>query len=98
MPLRTEPLEEPQLNLTPMIDVVFLLLIFFMTVSQVSKINKERLDLPQQQGAEEQPEDKPAFFLLIVDLVHGRFNGSPDGIRVHFSAVCLHFFSDLIFE
>ena len=43
------------MNMTPMIDVVFLLLIFFMTVSQVSKINKERLDLPQQQGAEEQP-------------------------------------------
>ncbi|MCP4506160.1 MAG: biopolymer transporter ExbD, partial [Fuerstiella sp.] len=30
MPLRTESLEEPQLNLTPMIDIVFLLIIFFM--------------------------------------------------------------------
>jgi len=30
MPLKTETLEDPQLNLTPMIDVVFLLIIFFM--------------------------------------------------------------------
>ena len=30
MPLRTDTLDEPQLNLTPMIDIVFLLIIFFM--------------------------------------------------------------------
>ena len=30
MPLKTDTLEEPLLNLTPMIDVVFLLIIFFM--------------------------------------------------------------------
>lgn len=42
------------MNMTPMIDVVFLLLIFFMTVSQVSRINRLRLELPQQTGTEEQ--------------------------------------------
>ncbi len=30
MPLKTDTLDEPQLNLTPMIDVVVLLIIFFM--------------------------------------------------------------------
>jgi biopolymer transport protein ExbD len=30
MPLKTEPIEDPQLNLTPMVDVVFLLNIFFL--------------------------------------------------------------------
>ncbi len=30
MPLKMQDLEEPQLNLTPMIDVVFNLIIFFM--------------------------------------------------------------------
>ncbi|HQZ67738.1 MAG TPA: biopolymer transporter ExbD [Planctomycetaceae bacterium] len=30
MPLKTDTLAEPMLNLTPMIDVVFLLIIFFM--------------------------------------------------------------------
>lgn len=34
MPLKTEPLEEPQLILTPVIDIMFLLLIFFMVGSQ----------------------------------------------------------------
>lgn len=44
------------MNMTPMIDIVFLLIIFFMTVTQVSRVNRERLDLPDQEGAAEQPE------------------------------------------
>ena len=43
-----------EMNMTPMIDIVFLLIIFFMTVTQVSKVNKERLDLPDQEGSMEQ--------------------------------------------
>lgn len=42
------------INMTPMIDIVFLLIIFFMTVSQVSEINKERLELPKLTGSEDQ--------------------------------------------
>ena len=45
-----------QMNMTPMIDIVFLLIIFFMTVTQVSRVNKERVDLPDQEGSSEQPE------------------------------------------
>ena len=52
-----------QMNITPMIDITFLLLIFFITVTQVSKINKERLDLPDQEGTAEQPE--PAFIINV---------------------------------
>lgn len=44
----------PELNMTPMIDVVFQLLIFFMTCSQVANVNLERLDLPTQKGSEDQ--------------------------------------------
>ena len=44
----------PLMNMTPMIDVVFLLLIFFMTVSQVSQINRERVQLPKEKGDSEQ--------------------------------------------
>jgi biopolymer transport protein ExbD len=53
-----------EMNMTPMIDIVFLLIIFFMTVSQVSEINRERLDLPKQPGAEDQ---KPAKLTINVD-------------------------------
>ena len=45
-----------EMNMTPMIDIVFLLIIFFMTVTQVSKVNKERLTLPEQEGTGEQPD------------------------------------------
>ena len=47
--------------MTPMIDIVFLLIIFFMTVSQVTKVNQERLDLPKQPGSQDQ---KPAVLTI----------------------------------
>jgi len=37
MPLKTGSLEEPNLNLTPMIDIVFLLIIFFMVGTQFAQ-------------------------------------------------------------
>jgi biopolymer transport protein ExbD len=42
------------MNMTPMIDIVFLLLIFFMAVTQVSEINNEPLNLPSLKGGEDQ--------------------------------------------
>ncbi len=47
--------------MTPMIDIVFLLIIFFMTVSQVSEVNRERLELAQQAGSLDQ---KPAILTI----------------------------------
>jgi biopolymer transport protein ExbD len=38
------------IDLTPMIDVVFLLIVFFMTTAQFASMSKERLELPEQQG------------------------------------------------
>jgi biopolymer transport protein ExbD len=52
------------MDMTPMIDIVFLLLIFFMTVSQVSEINKVQLSLPKLEGSDEQ---KPAVITLNID-------------------------------
>jgi biopolymer transport protein ExbD len=43
-----------EINMTPMIDVVFQLLIFFMTCSQVSEVNNEPLELPQLAGSRDQ--------------------------------------------
>lgn len=39
-----------------MIDVTFLLLIFFMTVSQVSAVNKQSIPLPKLRGSQDQQE------------------------------------------
>ena len=52
------------MNMTPMIDIVFLLIIFFMTVTQVSKINREQVELPKLKGAEDQ---KPTTLTVNVD-------------------------------
>jgi len=41
MPLRTGSLEEPQLNLTPMVDIVFLLIIFFMVGTRFTEIEQQ---------------------------------------------------------
>ena len=43
-------------DLTPMIDVVFQLIIFFMTVSQATTADLEAVDLPQLAGAGEAAE------------------------------------------
>ncbi len=53
MPLRTDSLEEPQLNLTPMIDIVFLLIIFFMVGTKFTEIEQQfDVDLPSAAAIE----------------------------------------------
>ncbi|MCA9074095.1 MAG: biopolymer transporter ExbD [Planctomycetaceae bacterium] len=47
MPLKTHPPEEPGLNLTPMIDIVLLLVIFFMVGTQFTNAERQyEIDLP----------------------------------------------------
>ncbi|MDD4268163.1 MAG: biopolymer transporter ExbD [Pirellulales bacterium] len=41
MPLKTHSDEQPTLNLTPMIDVVFLLIIFFMVGTEFSELERK---------------------------------------------------------
>ena len=54
MPMKLPAIENLAMNMTPMIDIVFQLLIFFMTVSQVSKANKEQMELPKLKGTQDQ--------------------------------------------
>jgi biopolymer transport protein ExbD len=54
-----------EMNMTPMIDVTFLLLIFFMTVNQVSNVNRERIPLPPLAGARDQAEES---LTINIDL------------------------------
>ncbi len=47
MPLKTEEIEEPVLNLTPMIDIVLLLIIFFMVGTKFSDAERQfEINLP----------------------------------------------------
>ena len=61
MPLKTRHGEEITLNMTPMIDVVFLLIIFFMVATKFTDIQRNvDLELPQVAGSgESKPPERP---------------------------------------
>ena len=66
------------MDMTPMIDVVFQLIIFFMTVSQQSHLVATELELPRMAGAIDQA---PAT--LTINITHdGRIivSGEPIGL------------------
>jgi biopolymer transport protein ExbD len=68
-----------EMNMTPMIDVTFLLLIFFMTVNQVSKANRAEVQLPPAKGSQDQSED-PLVVNVNIDgeiIVTGATIGLP---------------------
>lgn len=53
MPLKTHLDEQPTLNLTPMIDIVFLLIIFFMVGTKFSELERKiGLRVPEVTNAE----------------------------------------------
>jgi len=48
MPLKTQWEDQPSLNLTPMIDIVFLLIIFFMVGTKFTEMERNmQLEVPQ---------------------------------------------------
>ena len=56
---------EVSINLTPLIDVVFLLLIFFMVSASFSELTQLVVDLPEAEGA---PASTDTTLLLVVDV------------------------------
>jgi biopolymer transport protein ExbD len=67
MPLRTDSLEEPQLNLTPMIDIVFLLIIFFMVGTRFSEIEQQYdIELPTASAVEPMTSRPDAIVLNVA--------------------------------
>jgi len=54
------------INIAPLIDVVFLLIIFFMTVSQFSRMEAERVILPEAKKGEESGKTRPTRLVISV--------------------------------
>lgn len=54
------------LDITPMVDVVFLLIIFFMTTAQFARVTRAEVELPREPG-EQMEESEEAG--LIVNLL-----------------------------
>ena len=64
MKFRRQSRDEDSVNLTPLIDVVFLLLIFFMVSTTFTKETHLQIDLPEASG-EFLPEDAQQIEILI---------------------------------
>jgi biopolymer transport protein ExbD len=50
MKLRHTPKQDPEITLTPLIDVVFLLVIFFMVTTTFTRESELAVELPEAQG------------------------------------------------
>lgn len=74
--LRT-PLEEPKVNLTPLIDVVFLLLIFFMVSTSFEKQTALKISLPK---ASQQAEVKKDNVIEVAIDAEGRMYVNHQGL------------------
>jgi biopolymer transport protein ExbD len=68
--LRTRPREDPEINLTSLIDVVLLLLVFFMVSTSFLKATEIRLQLPQ---AEAVPREEPTVEIEIMISASGDY-------------------------
>lgn len=65
MRFRDRPTEDLEINLTPLIDVVFLLLIFFMVSTTFSKETQLRIKLPEASSPVEAPEERKVIEIQI---------------------------------
>ena len=71
MNFRSDRKQLPDLNLTPLIDVVFLLLIFFMVSTTFDKDSRIKVELPQASTQDER--DKQDTILDVTIDASGRF-------------------------
>jgi len=64
--LKRNEKDTPDVNLTPLIDVVFLLLIFFMVSTEFKDRSALKFDLPQASPAPKKLETKKALTIFIL--------------------------------
>lgn len=86
MNLREAPREEPEVNLTSLIDVVLLLLIFFMVTTSFVRRTEIRLRLPEAESAVAVIQEESLDVTITAEgnyLVNGRevINRRPDTLR-----------------
>jgi len=62
-----KPLHEASFDLTPMIDIVLLLIIFFMFTSHFAKSQLTPMDLPQERGEPQRDEAEGAAIIIDLD-------------------------------
>lgn len=79
MKLQQHENEDPQLNLTPLIDVVFLLLIFFMVTTTFQQEAQLRIEIPE---ADQPPvATQPESLEVIIDSQGRYFLGQQEVVN-----------------
>lgn len=71
MPLKSEPLEEPQMNLVPMLDVVFNLIIFFMVGTRFADMERQ-FDIQLPEVSDAQPLTTPPDEIVVNVFGNGK--------------------------
>lgn len=67
--------DEPRIDLTPLIDVVFILLLFFMVTTTFNRQSELKVDLPEASSKAEQQERNPVRLVIDADghyFINGR--------------------------
>lgn len=88
MKSRRQDKNSPKVNLTPLIDTVFLLLIFFMMTTTFNKESQLHIKLPQVEGERPSEQQKPIRIIIdangkyaINDVEHSLINSQLDTLE-----------------
>jgi biopolymer transport protein ExbD len=78
MPLRMHQEEMPTINLTPMIDIIFQLIIFFMVGSRFTEMDKKiEVSVPQVSKADQLPTAPTRCVVAVQKTGQLSLNGNP---------------------
>ncbi len=75
MKIKLPAREDAAVDMAPMIDLVFLLLIFFMVASVVTELDKVEVDIPKSEHAKV-PEDTKGRMMLSIDANGQIYDGT----------------------
>jgi biopolymer transport protein ExbD len=92
MKLSTKPKSSPMVSLTPLIDVVFILLIFFMLVSQFMQLQKQSIPLGTMGQASTAAQDS-----VSIDIIKNE-NATAISYRVNRSAMNFSQLASYLYE
>ncbi len=88
MKSRRQDKNSPKVNLTPLIDTVFLLLIFFMMTTTFNKESQLHINLPEVEGERPIEQQKPIRIIIdangqyaINDVEHSLINSQLDTLE-----------------
>ena len=77
----------PEIDMTPMIDIVFLLIIFFMVAAQFARESNVELNLPAEQGEQDNEHDPSKLVLNILpsgEIILDNTSGAVDLTELEF--------------